>query len=58
MVKLEEVPDEEYEKQQNGPQEDEDDWDTDDGNSTNRIAFFIRPAFSNIESPQTPKSPT
>ncbi|KAK4505651.1 hypothetical protein PRZ48_003616 [Zasmidium cellare] len=30
MVKLEEVPDEEYEKQQNGPQEDEDEWDTDD----------------------------
>lgn len=39
MVKLEEVPDEEYEKQQNGPQEDEDDWDTDDG-THHRSPYF------------------
>ncbi|CAK4033869.1 related to mitochondrial receptor complex chain MOM22 [Lecanosticta acicola] len=30
MVKLEEVPDEEFEAQQPGPKEDEDEWDTDD----------------------------
>ena len=31
MVKLEEVPDEEFEREQLGPKDDEDDWDTDDG---------------------------
>lgn len=31
MVKLEEVPDEEYTRQQEGPNEGDDDWDTDSG---------------------------
>ena len=31
MVKLEEVPDEELYASQQGPKEDEDEWDTDDG---------------------------
>lgn len=34
MVKLEEVPDEEFEAQQQGPKEDEDEWDTDSGTDT------------------------
>jgi import receptor subunit TOM22 len=33
MVKLEEVPDEELFAQQQGPKDEEDDWDTDDGMS-------------------------
>lgn len=31
MVRLEEVPDEEFEREQVGPKEDEDEWDTDEG---------------------------
>lgn len=39
MVKLEEVPDEEFEREQPGPINDEDDWDTDDGMYLHRRAL-------------------
>lgn len=44
MVKLEEVPDEEFEAQQQGPKEDEDEWDTDSGTHTHRTAVDAHPA--------------
>ena len=44
MVKLEEVPDEDFIAQQQGPKiEEEDDWDTDSGTQTIHIQPCINP---------------
>lgn len=43
MVKLEEVPDEDFEREQIGPKDDEDEWDTDDGKShSHALLHFLR----------------
>lgn len=42
MVKLEEVPDEELNAQQQYPKEEEDDWDTDSGTPSSSSKIHLR----------------